>query len=243
MTRSHRFREQLPFTPRHERYFRWRGREVSRLENLADAAFGFSLTLLVVATEVPRTFEGLLRVLRGLPAFAACFAILLLFWNEHYKFFRRYGLEDATTRTLNYGILLLVLFSVYPLKFLFTAWLGGGTGFMSYDDVFFVYRVYGLGFAGIWALYAWLQAHALRRREALRLTPVEIVMSRLQLNEFRLQIAVCFASIGLSYLPVNAWVPGVVYAVIGPLAALNGWWHGRQVQALLAPHQPSGSPR
>jgi uncharacterized membrane protein len=237
MSRPRHFREHLPFTPRHEKYFRWRGGEVSRLENLADAAFGFALTLLIVSTEVPRTFDGLLRVLRGFPAFAACFVILLLFWNDHYKFFRRYGLEDTVTRVLNYGILLLVLFSVYPLKFLFSAWLGGGVGFVSYEEVFFVYRVYGLGFAGIWTLYAWLQAHALRQSEALRLTPVEVVMSRLQLNEFRLQIAVCFASIGLSYLPVSGWVPGVIYGAIGPLAALNGWWHGRQVRALLAQNQ------
>ncbi len=56
------------------------------MENLADAVFGFALTLLVVSTAVPMDFDGLKDVLRGFPAFAACFAILLLFWNEHYKF-------------------------------------------------------------------------------------------------------------------------------------------------------------
>ncbi len=234
MSRRRSFREHLPFRPAQERYFKWRGGEVSRLENLADAAFGFALTLLVVASEVPRTFEGLGRVLQGFPAFVACFAVLLLFWNEHYKFFRRYGLEDSTTRGLNYAILLLVLFSVYPLKFLFTAWFGGGTGLASLDELFFVYRVYGLGFAGIWTLYAFLQAHALRRSEILRLTPVEVVMTRLQLNEFRLHVAVCFVSIGLSYLPVQGWVPGVIYGAIGPLAGWNGWWHGQKIRALLA---------
>ena len=229
-----RFREHLPFAPRHERYFRWRGGAVSRLENLADAAFGFALTLLVVSTEVPRTFDGLLRVLREVPAFAACFALLLLFWNEHYKFFRRYGLEDTITRVLNYAILMLVLFSVYPLKFLFTAWLGGGSVFVSYDDVLFVFKVYGLGFATLWTLFACLQAHAIRRADVLRLTPVERIMSHLQLNEFRIQIGVCFLSIGLAYLAINAWLPGVIYAAIGPLAGINGWWHGRQIDAVLA---------
>ena len=238
MSRPRRFRERLPFIPKHEEHFRWRGGEVSRLENLADAAFGFALTLLVVSTEVPRTFEGLMNVLRGFPAFAACFCLLLLFWNEHYKFFRRYGLEDAMTRTLNYGILLLVLFSVYPLKFLFSSWLGGGTSLGSRDDLYFVYRVYGLGFAGIWTLYALLQGHALRLRDALRLTPVEVVITRLQLNEFRLQVGVCFGSIGLSYVTTHAWLPGVIYGSIGPLAAFNGWWHGRQVNALLAQERP-----
>lgn len=238
MARHSRFRDRLPFTPKHERYFRWRGGEVSRLENLADAAFGFALTLLIVSTEVPRTFEGLMKVLREFPAFLACFCVLLLFWNEHYKFFRRYGLEDFFTRTLNYGILLLVLFSVYPLKFLFSSWLGGGARIGSLEDVFFVYRVYGLGFASIWTLYALLQLHALRLRDALRLTPVEVVMSRLQLNEFRLQVGICLVSVGLSYVSVNAWVPGLAYCAIGPAAALNGWWHGRQVTALLERERP-----
>ncbi len=233
------WRDRLP--GRHpEEHFHWRGREVSRLENLTDAVFGFALTLLVVSTEVPRDFEGLVQVLRGFPAFVACFAILLLFWNEHYKFFRRYGLEDVFTRSTNYLILLLVLFSVYPLKFLFNAALGGGAGLSHPDQIFFIYRVYGLGFAGIWTLYVLLHGHALRLREQLRLTEAEIILTRLQRNEFRLQVAVCFLSIGLTYVSRSTWLPGVTYALIGPLAAWNGRWHSRQVQAALLRQKSAG---
>lgn len=228
-----RWREKLPGR-RPETYFRWRGGEVSRLENLADAVFGFALTLLVVSTEVPRDFASLMRVLREFPAFIACFALLLLFWNEHYRFFRRYGLEDFFIRSANYAILLLVLFSVYPLKFMFTSLLGGGDGLIEGRQWPFLFRIYGLGFASIWTLYALMVNHALRLREHLGLTPVEVVMSRLQLNEFRFYILVCFLSIGLSYLPVPMWMPGVIYCLVGPLAGLNGWWHGRKVDALLA---------
>lgn len=232
------WRDRLPGR-RSEDHFRWRGKEVSRLENLTDAVFGFALTLLVVSTEVPRTFDSLIKVLKGFPAFAACFALLLLFWNEHYKFFRRYGLEDRLTRSVNYVLLLLVLFSVYPLKFLFTAAFSGGAGFSDVGDLFFIYRVYGLGFAAIWTLYALLQGHALRQSELLQLTPVEMILTRLQLNEFRLQVGVCFLSIGLSYVTTRTWLPGVIYALIGPLAAWNGSRHGRLVQAALE-RQKSG---
>lgn len=226
------WRERLPGR-KPEEHFHWRGKEVSRLENLADGVFAFSLTLLVVAQQVPRDFESLLQALRGFPAFVACFAILLLFWNEHYKFFRRYGLEDTFTRSLNYGILLLVLFSVYPLKFLFNGWLGGQSGINNLDELFFIYRVYGLGLAGIWTLYVLLHGHALRRREQLRLSEVELILTRLQRNEFRLQVGICFLSIGLTYVTQRGWLPGVVYALIGPLAAWNGIRHGRQVKAVL----------
>jgi uncharacterized membrane protein len=235
MARNHSkssWRDRLPGR-RPEEHFQWRGKEVSRLENLTDAVFGFALTLLVVSTEVPQDFAGLMQVLRGFPAFVACFAILLLFWNEHYKFFRRYGLEDSFTRTVNYLILLLVLFSVYPLKFLFGAWLGGGTSLGSLDELFFIYRVYGLGFASIWTLYALLLSHAMRRREQLQLTEGELILSRLQLNEFRLQIGVCFLSIGLTYVARLPWLPGVAYGIIGPLAAWNGRRHGQQLQRFL----------
>src|SRR3954466_10829202 len=90
-----------------EKNFRWRGREVSRLEGFTDAVFAFAVTLLVVALEVPRTFEGLIEDVQEFPAFVAAFVMLLTFWNGHYRFFRRYGLEDAVTRYLTYGILLM----------------------------------------------------------------------------------------------------------------------------------------
>ncbi len=127
-----------------------------------------------------------------------------------------------------------MLFSVYPLKFLFDSWLGGGAPIRNLGDLSFIYRVYGLGFAGIWTLYALLQGHALRRREQLKLTEIELILTRLQLNEFRLQVGVCFLSIGLTYVTTLPWLPGVTYGIIGPLAAWNGARHGRQVHAVLA---------
>ena len=40
-----------------------RGREVTRLEALSDAVFGFAATLLVVSLEVPQTFPELVKSL------------------------------------------------------------------------------------------------------------------------------------------------------------------------------------
>jgi hypothetical protein len=72
--------------------FRWRGGDISRLEGLSDAVF----------------------------AFAVCFAILFWVWHDHYRFFRRYGLADGYTTTLTGVLLFIVLFYVYPMKFLFS---------------------------------------------------------------------------------------------------------------------------
>lgn len=231
--RFDRWRDQLPGR-KPEPYFRWRGKEVSRLENLADGVFAFSVTLLVVAQQVPTSFEGLMGVVRSFPAFVACFALLMIFWNVHYKFFRRYGVEDMFTRVVNYGILLLVLFSVYPLKFLFNAWLGGGAGVGSLDNLFLVYRIYGLGLAGIWLLFGLLFWNAYRQRERLALSPVEILLTKLDLGSVAVNVGTCAVSIALSFLPVHPWVPGVIYGSLGLSMAANGMFWGRRIGAELA---------
>src|SRR6266436_400666 len=100
--------------------FRWRGHEISRIEGLSDAVFAFAVTLLVVSLEVPKTFDELMAVMRGFGAFAICFALLIVVWFNQYKFFRRYGLQDNLTIVLNTALLFVVLFYVYPLKFVFT---------------------------------------------------------------------------------------------------------------------------
>src|SRR3954462_4063295 len=93
-------REHLPLAPKREQHFRWRGNELSRVEGFTDAVFAFAVTLLVVALEGPHTFEGLLDVLRGFPAFIICFALLMTFWTAHYRYHRRYGLEDWFSRVV-----------------------------------------------------------------------------------------------------------------------------------------------
>src|SRR6476661_7811045 len=85
--------------------FRWRSREISRLEGLSDAVFGFAVTLLIVALEVPRTSGELLETMRGFASFALTFTILYLLWYRQFVFFRRYGMEDRTTAILNGALL------------------------------------------------------------------------------------------------------------------------------------------
>ena len=60
--------------------FRWRSHEVSGIEGLSDAVFR----------------------LRDYPA--------RRIWFEQHKYFRRYGLQDGTTVTLNVILLFVVLF-------------------------------------------------------------------------------------------------------------------------------------
>src|SRR5262249_19273652 len=112
-----------------EQHFRWRAQEITRLEGFTDAVFAFAVTLLVVSLEVPRTFSELESVMKGFVAFGICFTMLVLVWKEHVIYFRRYGLQTPFVVLLNCLLIFLVLFYVYPLKFLFSfliaRWSGG----------------------------------------------------------------------------------------------------------------------
>src|SRR5690349_6443761 len=93
--------------------------EITRLEAFSDAVFAFALTLLVVSLEVPHSYAELMHLVRGFLPFACCFALLIWIWYEHSAFFTKYGLHDRVTTTLNAVLLFVVLFYVYPLKYLF----------------------------------------------------------------------------------------------------------------------------
>jgi hypothetical protein len=141
--------------------FRWRGGAVSRIEGFSDAVFGFAITLLVVSLEVPKTFDDLAATMRGFGGFAVCFALLSLVWYDHYVFFRQYGLNDTLTVVLNLLRLFLVMFYVYPLKFLFTilvstfAGLGapGNVPVIQGHQFPYLMIIYGAGFVSVYVVF------------------------------------------------------------------------------------------
>lgn len=156
--------------------FQIRGKEVSRVEALADAIFALAITLIIVSVEVPRDYDALLGVVKAFPVFAVCFGMLAWIWFKHYTFFRRYGLQDTTTITLNCILLFIILFYVYPLKYIFTKFLQSLTtrGLFDESEVRGVYIIYAVGFIAVFVTFALLHVHALRRRAFLKLTSIEI---------------------------------------------------------------------
>src|ERR1700759_2913297 len=84
-----------------EGIIKWPSHEPSRIETFSDAAFAFALTLIIVSIEVPKSFDDLIETMKGTLSFAVCFAILFNIWNNQNIFFRRYGLTDNYTITLN----------------------------------------------------------------------------------------------------------------------------------------------
>lgn len=183
--------------------FRHRGHHhVSRIESFSDAVFAFALTLLVVSLSVPQTFDELLATMAGFPAFAVSFALLAQIWYYQYVFFRRYALNDRTTIVLNIALLFVVVFYTYPLKFLFGVIFGlikGGTPALRPEQLWQLMAVYGAGYATMFFLFMLMHAHALRVRDVLELSPLEVLDTRLAITMSWLQIAVAALSVAVAY--------------------------------------------
>ena len=228
--------------------FRLRGEAVTRLETFVDAAFAFAVTLLVVSFDaMPTSAAELYDALRRLPAFLAGFAILTMFWHSHHRFSRRFGLEDATVVVLSLALVATTLFYVYPLRMVMSAamfyftggWAPSEFQVTSLGEFQMIFIVYGLGFAVLAGLVAWMNAHALRRGDALGLDDVERLLARGEIVSHLILVAVATLSMAIALLlPEDArWahaLPGLAYALLGILMPLYGIAISRRTDALLA---------
>jgi hypothetical protein len=68
---------------------------------LTETAIGFSITLSIVSVYVPDDLTGLMDIMQGLAGLALSFAILILAWMYHYRYFRNYKPGEFTTIFLN----------------------------------------------------------------------------------------------------------------------------------------------
>ncbi|HYI13478.1 MAG TPA: TMEM175 family protein [Thermoanaerobaculia bacterium] len=212
--------------------FRHRGREVSRVEAFSDVVFGFALTLIVVSLEVPQTYKELMQIMRGFPAFAICFAILTWVWHCHHTFFRRYALTNEYTIFLNTVLLFLVLFYTYPLKFIFSIVTGQVAN--PYGNARNLFVIYGLGYAGIFAVLLLMYQHAWSKREELELNDYELYDTRTAMIMYSSYIAIGLLSTAIAIFANRSWIAwaGLIYFLIGPVSALIGFKRGTKREAM-----------
>lgn len=209
-----------------------RGHDISRLEAFSDAVFAFALTLLVVSLEVPKSYDALIKLMLGFPAFACCFGILLWIWYEHNIFFRRYGLQDPYTVVLNGALLFVVMFYVYPLKFMFDSWFAHFIPEnsrvvtpMTLGQLSRASAIYGLGYSALFVMFGLLYLHAYRKRKDLGLDSAEVFNVKVYAGE-----QVVSAAVGFIVVLVALLMPRR-YSFVAPMTFIL-MWPGHQLYAV-----------
>lgn len=241
--------------------FRLRGEQVSRLETFVDAAFAFSLTLLVIFTsDLPQTAAELREALKRVPTFVACFAVLMMFWAAHNRWSRRTGLEDAKAMLLSLSFVLVVMVYVYPLRMVTSSflslmtggWLPSELGFAANGalrDLQTTFIVYNLGF-GLLAAVLWrLNAHALRRADTLALDANERHVLQTEMGSHAILALVSLASLllALALYALDPRLQGAMRLLGGmpmwcypTLGLWMPWYHTRRERARLRLLAPAG---
>lgn len=203
---------------------RQRGREVTRIEAFVDAAFAFAVTLLVISFDsLPDSVPALVEALKGVPAFAASFALLAMFWWAHASWSRRFGLDDGRSVLLSLVLVFLVLVYVYPLRIIFSSFLGVMTGGWLPSGLEFdnpaglraLFLAYAVAWTTMGLVVVALYRHAWRLRDALELSRVERI-------ELRGTIAGHWMIPATGVLAL-AWIGAVSLAGVPELSPFSGF--------------------
>jgi len=224
---------QKAFHPvQHER-FRHRSEEMLRIEALSDAVFAFSVSLLVASLEVPQTFEELKIILFGAIPFFATVSVIFLLWYQQYIFFRHYALNDLQTILLNLIYLAVILFYVYPLKFLFSLLLASWTGIDLFpeasakdlpillpDDFSSLVIIFSTGYLLVWLLLYFMHKRALKFAYKLELNKYEVEYTHKEIRGALWNCLIGAASIIFAALGF-ALLSGITYLLIPLLLVIN----------------------
>ena len=127
-------------------------------------------------------------------------------WWRHYRFFRTYDLEDGYIVVLTGMLLFVVLFFVYPLKFMWSLPFAGIQGTRITDEVIteaqvpVLFQIYGAGVVATFGILTAMYAHAYRLREQLGLTPDEVIAAKVLIFRNLGVAAIGAASIAIALL-------------------------------------------
>lgn len=237
--------------------FRYRGLTSTRLENLTDAIFGFAITLLVIASQVPKTYVELQASMYSFIGFIFCIMLLLGLWNNHNSFFLHYGLQDKITKTLNFLFLFVLLFYVYPLKYLFS-YLGTSIYariMLSLGDNSEALRLvigdlegasmdsaqwkdlmirFGLGLFFMYLFLFLMHLNALKRKVVLELSSREVFITKTFIQAFAILVGITIVSMLIVILfgGKSAAISGFAYLLVPVLLLTHRRYRNKKMRSL-----------
>jgi uncharacterized membrane protein len=215
--------------------FRFRGEEPGRLENFSDAVFALAITLLLISTNAPSNFDQIKKFVWELIPFCACMVLIVLIWHEHFVFYYRYGFRNTKVVVLNTLFLIIVMFYVYPLKFLCKLLLLYPLA-LAFDqeniltelsqmakaaDTAQLMIIYGMGAASIFLVLMLMYRYALKNSHLLQLNNIEAFDTQASMIGNLLMATVPLLSVVVAVLFRNSpWaglMSGVTYFLYMPI--------------------------
>lgn len=227
--------------------FRQRGESMTRTEIFSDAAFAFAVTMLVIPlTSIPANFAELVVALKAIPAFAASFAAIMVFWMAHRKWSRRFGLDDAVSTNITLGVVFLILVYVYPLRLMMSSlfhfisggWLPSQFAVSSSEEMSGLVAIYGTGVCALTGAFAALYLRAWLAADELKLDEVERIQTREDLTVWCLQslvalLSAAFALLLYSSVGVYGGLFYLLLPIVMPFVAIHFRKKVREVATLI----------
>jgi len=213
-----------------EDQFRLRGLEVTRLDTFVDAAFAFVLTLLVISFDaIPSNYPEMLAAVRRIPGFAASFAILMMFWLQHRRWSRWYGLENSKTILHSLALIFVMLVYVYPLRMIFEGLFSNITGgflptsyqIETYDQLRMIFVFYSVGFLAMSLLISQLYRAAMRSSTALALNQIELRKTSIKVHVWTIAASFGLLSIVMALTLPDAWIVAAGYIYFASIPAMR----------------------
>jgi uncharacterized membrane protein len=231
--------------------FRHRGEEPGRIENFSDAVFALAITLLLISTSPPSNFDQVRRFVWEVIPFTLCILFIILIWHEHFTFFYRYGLRNAKVLVLNSLFLVIVLFYVYPLKFLTKLVLlpiallfdqqklkEEMFGMIKGTDMADLMIIYGLGAFSVFGVLVLMYRYAYKQADALDLNEIERFDTKSKITTNKLMALIPLISVCIAIIFHGHWVGGMLagfsYFLYTPVMMIFGKRTTKAREALVA---------
>jgi uncharacterized membrane protein len=225
--------------------FQLRGKQMTRLETFIDAAFAFATTMLVISIgDIPENFTELIFALKQIPSCLSSFIIIMLFWNSHRTWSRRYGLEDKSSTIISVILVFVLLTYIYPLRIVFSAlfsWLSKGwfpSLFIlnSQHELSGLFIIYGLGMLAMGGLMVLLYLQAKKKKNILRLNQLELNRTDLEITSFSAVALTGLASVLFTWrMPSNINVlGGFIYITLPFTLFIIDWLYKKKERKFTA---------
>lgn len=221
-----------------------RGRESSRLEQLSDCIFALAITMLLISTTPPKNFGELVTFVSDMLSFGICIVLVIWVWHGHYQFFLRFGLRNMSIIVLNTALMIVILFYVYPLKFLMSFLvdflsislkglvvdstyfneLNGIRDKIAWEQMPSLLLIYNVGFVSIFTIFILMHRQVIKSRVSLDLSPTEEIKTRSIIAHYTGITVLALISTVIAFIGIIIdWsfaglFGGIIYFLIGPVS-------------------------